>query len=118
MQEKHKIKTCARCGSSFECKSEEIASCACMQVDVMDSTRHYLKETSYDCLCSNCLIQLNEMVKSAGQRMSPSAGNLEENRHYYKEGPYLVFTELYHYLKGRCCGNGCRHCAYGNSSKK
>lgn len=58
------------------------------------------------------------MVKNSGERKAPSLDHLVENTHYYKEGPYLVFTELYHYLKGRCCGNGCRHCAYGNSSVK
>jgi hypothetical protein len=25
----------------------------------------------------------------------------------------IVFTEFYHILKGYCCENGCRHCAYG-----
>ncbi|MEO1009880.1 MAG: DUF5522 domain-containing protein [Bacteroidota bacterium] len=24
-----------------------------------------------------------------------------------------VFTEFYHILRGQCCQNGCRHCAYG-----
>lgn len=30
----------------------------------------------------------------------------------YHEGPYVVFTELYHLKRGHCCGSGCRHCPY------
>ncbi len=31
---------------------------------------------------------------------------------YYFEGPYLVFTAVYHLKRGYCCGSGCRHCPY------
>ncbi|XP_017334493.1 uncharacterized protein C1orf53 homolog isoform X2 [Ictalurus punctatus] len=36
---------------------------------------------------------------------------------------YTVFTEVAHKKRGRCCGNACRHCPYGqinvkDSSKK
>ena len=27
---------------------------------------------------------------------------------------YKVFTELAHLKRGRCCGNGCRHCPFGH----
>lgn len=30
----------------------------------------------------------------------------------YHEGPYMVFTEMYHLKRGHCCGSGCRHCPY------
>ena len=40
--------------------------------------------------------------------MSESAENIE----FYWEGPYLVFTALYHLRQGECCGSGCRHCPY------
>ncbi|WP_109832695.1 TIGR04282 family arsenosugar biosynthesis glycosyltransferase [Reichenbachiella versicolor] len=36
----------------------------------------------------------------------------EEGRHYYFENGFLVFTELYHLMRGNCCGSGCRHCGY------
>jgi Family of unknown function (DUF5522) len=35
---------------------------------------------------------------------------------YYFEGPYLVFTAAYHLKRGFCCGSGCRHCPYRESS--
>jgi hypothetical protein len=33
------------------------------------------------------------------------------------DGPYFVFTALYHQKRGYCCGSGCKHCPYrGDSS--
>lgn len=40
-----------------------------------------------------------------------------EGVHYYREGPYLVFTELYLRERGYCCESGCRHCPYGYDPK-
>ncbi len=37
---------------------------------------------------------------------------LRENEHYYMENGFMVFTELYHQSRGRCCGNACRHCPF------
>jgi hypothetical protein len=31
---------------------------------------------------------------------------------FYYEGPYLVFTEIYHRKRGYCCNSDCRHCPY------
>ncbi|MBK6936195.1 MAG: hypothetical protein IPH18_04395 [Chitinophagaceae bacterium] len=36
-----------------------------------------------------------------------------EGIHYYiNEEGLLVFTEKYHFERGKCCGNGCLHCPY------
>ena len=40
-------------------------------------------------------------------------GRLVEGVHFYREGPYVVFTELYLRERGYCCESGCRHCPYG-----
>jgi Family of unknown function (DUF5522) len=37
---------------------------------------------------------------------------LVEGRDFYREGPYVVFTEAYHLRRGYCCGSGCRHCPW------
>lgn len=29
---------------------------------------------------------------------------------------YVVFTELYHLRRSRCCGSGCRHCPYAHAA--
>ncbi|WP_081198914.1 DUF5522 domain-containing protein [Niastella yeongjuensis] len=31
---------------------------------------------------------------------------------YYNEQGYMVLTAQYHLERGRCCGNGCRHCPF------
>ena len=31
---------------------------------------------------------------------------------FYFDGPYLVFTGVYHLRRGYCCNSGCRHCPY------
>jgi hypothetical protein len=32
---------------------------------------------------------------------------------FYREGPYLIFTESYLRARGYCCESGCRHCPWG-----
>lgn len=44
----------------------------------------------------------------------PKREELKEGIHYYfNEAGYMVFTELYHKLRGYCCNSGCKHCPYG-----
>ena len=45
--------------------------------------------------------------------MSDERGRLVEGVHFYYEGRYVVFTELYLRERGYCCESGCRHCPYG-----
>lgn len=40
---------------------------------------------------------------------------LVEGEDFYREGPYVVFTEKYLRARGYCCESGCRHCPYGYS---
>jgi hypothetical protein len=41
----------------------------------------------------------------------PAASELSPEDFYY-EGPYLVFTAVYHLKRGYCCNSDCRHCPY------
>ncbi|MGB3184042.1 MAG: DUF5522 domain-containing protein [Cyclobacteriaceae bacterium] len=41
-----------------------------------------------------------------------------EEKDYYMENGFLVFTERYHLKRGYCCQSGCRHCPYGFRNKK
>lgn len=43
---------------------------------------------------------------------------LIEGTHYYYEGPYMVFTEVYLRERGFCCNNNCRHCPYKEAGAK
>jgi len=38
---------------------------------------------------------------------------LKEGEDFYREGPYIVFTEKRLSDRGYCCESGCRHCPYG-----
>jgi hypothetical protein len=32
--------------------------------------------------------------------------------YYLNEQGYMVFTAAFHLKRGRCCGNGCKHCPF------
>jgi len=113
MQEKQKQTYCSRCDTPFECRVFDIEHCQCSSVNISDNTKAFLASTQHTCLCKNCLLELNTLVNKHPIQDCPSSTALIENLHYYIESGYFVFTELYHYLKGTCCKNNCRHCAYG-----
>lgn len=43
------------------------------------------------------------------------SGPLQEGRDYYWDNGLMVLTERFLRERGWCCGNGCRHCPYGNA---
>jgi hypothetical protein len=98
----------------MQCLATDIASCDCSKIRLEADTILFLEKTSYGCLCNTCLSEVNEqVVASKDVAYSTNGSQITEGIHYYMDGPYLVFTELYHIQKGYCCRNGCRHCAYG-----
>jgi hypothetical protein len=38
---------------------------------------------------------------------------LIEGEDFYREGPFVVFTEAWLKKRGYCCESGCRHCPWG-----
>ncbi len=112
------MKNCPRCGSSFECRPENIDQCQCREVQLSAPTLAYLAQTEYDCLCKKCLEELNRLVALAQRHQFPKPGEpMVEGLHYYTENGMWVFTEFYHLMRGYCCKSGCRHCAYGYGMK-
>lgn len=115
---KHETKHCPRCSHSFECKVSDVANCQC-NFPIDDDTKLFLSKTYYDCLCASCLQHYNQLVLSSKKyQVSRQKEIMIEGVHYYSENGYWVFTELYHLLRGYCCGSGCRHCVYGFKKKK
>jgi hypothetical protein len=109
-----KEKYCPKCNEAFECKAEDILNCQCSAVQLSAETRLFLSQTYFGCLCKKCLVRIDHLVQLSNELTAPSAANpLKEGLHYYKENGNWVFTEVYHMLRGSCCGNGCRHCPYG-----
>ena len=112
---KNEIAYCKRCNVTFECNANDISNCQCNEITLSEKTKTFMGETNYNCLCANCLTELESLVNdNHNLRRTLNPQNLLEGVHFYKEDGLFVFTELYHYLKGSCCGNNCKHCAYGN----
>ncbi len=111
---KHEQKYCPRCNTAFVCKAGDIVNCQCSSVTLSPEAVRFLTASYYDCLCKNCLSDINQLVKTAKSYQFPSQKEmLVEGLHFYKEGQHYVFTTIYHTLRGNCCGNDCRHCPYG-----
>ena len=109
-----KKKICPRCNKEFNCHSEHIATCACSKISLTHETKSFLANTFYDCICTDCLGKLNQLVAQEKQYPFPGRGGaLVEGIHYYQEDDYRVFTEFYLLSRGFCCRSGCRHCPYG-----
>ncbi len=114
IKSKHERKNCPRCGAGFECRVGDVLRCQCSEVQLSEAADEFLSKTHYDCLCKNCLAEINRLVSRAQRHPFPTRPEmLQEGIHYYRENGRWVFTEFYHVLRGYCCGSGCRHCAYG-----
>lgn len=108
------IKKCGRCHNQFECLADKIDHCACTRLELSEECTRFLKKTHYDCLCISCLSELNFLTVLAAHYSFPELSDKMINHiHYYLENERMVFTEFYHILRGACCQNNCRHCAYG-----
>lgn len=54
------LKHCPRCGAEFTCNAEDKWHCQCAQVKLSAATYSYLAAHYTDCLCVNCLRDLND----------------------------------------------------------
>ena len=56
-------KYCERCGSSFECKPGNITQCQCYEIKLSVEERLYISGLFNDCLCKNCMYDLQLQYK-------------------------------------------------------
>jgi hypothetical protein len=111
---KHELKNCKRCSTSFECKVGDISNCECSEIILNKDTKKFLEKTAFDCICKKCLIELNHLVEKTTESKFPlNHRDLVEGIHFYFEEQKLVYTEFYLMQRGFCCKLGCRNCAYG-----
>ena len=104
-------KTCQRCEKKTNSNTSFFSTCN-------EKIKHYLKKTTYQCLCEKCLAEIEKLVnESDGLSFPKTSQELVEGEHYYIQNGYWIFTEKYHYLRGNCCQNGCKHCVYGYKNK-
>ena len=109
-----KDKKCQRCSSVFTCNSKDINQCDCNTIELGKDLKYFLSKTQYDCLCNQCLCELKDIVQESKKETFPiKRDQYVENKHFYLENGMFVFTEYFHIVKGECCRNNCRHCAYG-----
>lgn len=52
------------------------------------------------------------MEKSHAEQQDVKLNKEKKQEDYYIENGLLVFTEIYHLKRGKCCKNNCRHCPY------
>jgi len=116
-------KQCSECQAEFGCgvaSASEESGCWCQDLPAIMPLG-----TLSDCLCKVCLAKVIgvEIIKQLNAAGSPKARlalaepyrhqtELVENIDYTIEDGRYVFSEWYHLKRARCCGNGCRHCAY------
>ncbi|MFM2049001.1 MAG: hypothetical protein RI955_1549 [Bacteroidota bacterium] len=58
-------KRCPICASVFVCKVADVANCQCSEVTLSTQTLAYLKASSYDCLCKQCLHKIDVELNPA-----------------------------------------------------
>lgn len=63
MNSKYEMKTCPRCGKTFECKPGNITQCQCYRVSLTREESVFIKEIYDDCLCAECLESLKIIYK-------------------------------------------------------
>ncbi|HEV2761862.1 MAG TPA: DUF5522 domain-containing protein [Pyrinomonadaceae bacterium] len=56
---------------------------------------------------------LEETGASSNPQSASRIPQLKEGEDFYREAGWVVFTARYLLRRGYCCGNGCRHCPYG-----
>jgi hypothetical protein len=120
---------CPVCGSANECRIANgclyKGPCWCEAASIPPAVQRHFADAGLEpvCLSRMCLAKLarhSERTDSAEAilahlRAAALPVNPNQSDHFYlDETGRTVFTAAYHLKRGYCCGNGCRHCPYGN----
>ena len=57
-----KEKKCPRCGKQFICNHDDIVRCQCASVKLTPEAQQYIKTHYTDCLCADCLREINRII--------------------------------------------------------
>ncbi|WP_110309691.1 cysteine-rich CWC family protein [Dysgonomonas alginatilytica] len=67
-------KTCPCCSSTFTCRVDKIELCNCTKLNLRDGVRQYIKTTYGNCLCFDCLKNLNDQfIKLSNEKTKDKA---------------------------------------------
>ncbi len=107
-------KSCQRCTKEFDYKESYFNPLKINNFVVSPETTAFLSRSYYGRLCNTCLSEVDYLVDSSKNDEYPKiAKDMIEGTHYYIQNGYKVFTEKFHFLRGQCCQNKCKNCAYG-----
>ncbi len=66
----HEPIPCPRCGQPFECKPGNITECQCFGLSFTDAEKSYIEGIADNCLCRNCLLELQRELRYENTRNS------------------------------------------------
>ncbi|MBF0576060.1 cysteine-rich CWC family protein [Dysgonomonas sp. GY617] len=67
-------KICPCCSINFTCRVDKIELCNCSRINLAEGVRQYIKTTYGNCLCFDCLKDLNDQfVKSHEEKAKNKA---------------------------------------------
>ena len=58
------VKVCHICNKKFECNVNHIEDCFCYSIQLSPETKEILSSKKDDCLCKDCLMEIENKVKS------------------------------------------------------
>ncbi len=64
----HETKYCPGCKAAFECKSGSVTQCQCSDIQLTNEQRIFLEQTYTDCLCRNCLLELQNKIETLKEK--------------------------------------------------
>ncbi|RJG42104.1 cysteine-rich CWC family protein [Motilimonas pumila] len=124
---------CPQCKEVVVCGAARASeqACWCMQLPPLSRILPPLPaaEVSDQCLCQTCLLKRQSERLKQLYRTHSTAQLVDLAQPFRDQGPllewldftiengYHVFSRWFHLKRGQCCGNGCRHCPYDESSK-
>lgn len=62
-------KHCPRCNKVFICRNDDVMQCDCLRVPLGPEDFHYIGHRYSDCLCVDCLLELQK------ERVACSSGH-------------------------------------------
>lgn len=110
---------CPECGKAMTCGADMETGCWCNEFPPVVAP-----EPGATCLCPSCLaVHLRQRIQDRFASLDRAEclqlarpyrdqKPLIEDLDYYMEHGLFVLTEWFHWKRGRCCGNACRHCPY------
>ena len=73
-------KSCPHCHCEFECRNDNVLECDCVHVILTREALAYISDRYSDCLCVNCLQEINRMPDLA--RPPEKTGQYAESERY------------------------------------